>query len=154
MTFSMQQIWRWKLILPNIPKKHVSSINTYFLKLRSIVALGTTPSMPITTSSNPLTVCSESPHESLPIHVLSSTPWRWHSWRILVTSCLRQKVYTTWNDTRILSVKYKWILKEYYEIFSSSHLNRLLSLINIVPKTNLFPKCHIGKTMLLNTTMC
>ena len=36
-------------------------------------------------------------------------------------------------------------LKEYYEIFSYSHLNRLLSQINIVPKTNLFPKYHISK---------
>ena len=36
-------------------------------------------------------------------------------------------------------------LKEYYEIFSSSHLNRLLSYINTVPKTNLFPKYHISK---------
>ena len=36
-------------------------------------------------------------------------------------------------------------LKEYYEIFSSSHLNKLLSQINIVPKTNLFPKYHISK---------
>ena len=29
------------------------------------------------------------------------------------------------------------------EIFPSSHFNRLLSLINIVPKTNVFPKYHI-----------
>ena len=41
--------------------------------------------------------------------------------------------------------KYALYLKEYYEIFSSSHLNRLLSSINIVPKTNLFPKYHISK---------
>ena len=37
------------------------------------------------------------------------------------------------------------ILKEYYEICSSSHLNRLLSYINTVPKTNLFPKYHMSK---------
>ena len=36
-------------------------------------------------------------------------------------------------------------LKEYYEIFSSSYLNRLLSELNIVPKINLFPKYHISK---------
>ena len=36
-------------------------------------------------------------------------------------------------------------LKKYYEICSSSHLNRLLSKINVVPKTNLFPKYHMSK---------
>ena len=38
-------------------------------------------------------------------------------------------------------------LKEYYEIFSSPHLNRLFSYINIVPKTNPIPKISHVKTL-------
>ena len=54
-------------------------------------------------------------------------------------------LYVIHYDVGGWSLSQSHILKEYYEIFSSSHLNRLLSLINIVPVTNLFEKYHMSK---------
>ena len=82
-----------------------------------------------------------SPHCSLSSTLASRGWYAGHRTTVMnVVGFKTSQYYIIINQSTVIS-----ILKEFYAIFSSSHLNRFLSRINCVPITNLFPKYHMSK---------